>query len=172
MDSTLKDTPTDQQQVQDAEIDHDAKSWITEQVEKEVKRIQQVGSDVTPIKILNCGVLPNFDQKKAKAVNRIELDTEFNISKLDQVMVSPATPYPHKEHFYYVNLILVTSNPVPFIVPYLYQHNLKVTQPEKEMDGRKIPSKQVILKNELKEFLFINKLGIRGRFSIHEYHDV
>ncbi|SAL99609.1 hypothetical protein [Absidia glauca] len=103
MDSPTNETAGDNQ-VQSAEIDLDAKAWITEQVEKEVKRIKGVGSDVTPIKILNCGVLPNFDHKKAKAVNRIELDTEFNISKLDQVMVSPATPYPHKEHFYFVNV--------------------------------------------------------------------
>ncbi|CAO3597685.1 unnamed protein product [Absidia cylindrospora] len=166
-------SPENQPPVQDAEIDLDAKTWITEQVANEVKRIKDVGSNVTPFKILNCGVIPNFDQKKAKAVNRIELDTEHNIAHIDQVMVSPATPYPHKANFYYVNLILVTtSNPTPFIVPYLYQLNLKVTQPEKELDGRKIPSKDVVLKNDLKEFLFINKVGIRGRFSIHEYHDV
>ncbi|KAI8078658.1 uncharacterized protein BX664DRAFT_362234 [Halteromyces radiatus] len=169
----MDNTKSDQEQpVEAAEIDHEAKAWITEQVEKEVKRIRDVGSSVLPMKILNCGVLPNFEQKKARAINRIELDSNNDVSNIEQVMVSPAIPYPHKDNFYYVNLILVTGKPIPFIVPYLYQHNIKVTQPEKEMEGRKIPSKQVILKNELKEFLFINKVGIRGRFSIHEYHDI
>ncbi|CAO3650381.1 unnamed protein product [Cunninghamella blakesleeana] len=109
------------------------------------------------MKILNCGVVANFDHKKPFAINRIELDTNYDISKIEQVMVSPATTYPHKDNFYYVNLILVTKNPIPLIVPYLYYNNLKVTQPEKEENGKKIPSKDVVLKNEMKEFLFINK---------------
>ncbi|CAO3652974.1 unnamed protein product [Cunninghamella echinulata] len=165
------DTSIDQP-VNDAEIDQTAKSWIIEQVENEVKRIRDVGSSVLPLKILNCGVVANFDHKKPFAINRIELDTDIDISKIEQVMVSPAITYPHKSNFYYVNLISVTKNPIPLIVPYLYHDNLKVTQPEKEENGKKTPSKDVILKNEMKEFLFINKKGIRGRFSIHEYHDV
>ncbi|KAI9301532.1 hypothetical protein BJ944DRAFT_271359 [Cunninghamella echinulata] len=165
------DTSVDQP-VNDAEIDQTAKTWIIEQVENEVKRIRDVGSSVIPLKILNCGVVANFDHKKPFAINRIELDTNIDISKIEQVMVSPAITYPHKSNFYYVNLILVTKKPIPFIIPYLYHDNLKVTQPEKEENGKKVPSKDVILKNEMKEFLFINKKGIRGRFSIHEYHDV
>ena len=46
-------------------------------------------------------------------------------------------------------------------------------QPEKEQEGRKtIPSKEVTLKNDLREFLFINKRGVRARFTIHSYHDI
>jgi hypothetical protein len=69
-------------------------------------------------------------------------------------------------------LILVTSQPIPFLAPYLYKTNLKVTQPEKEEGGRKYPSKEVVLKNDLRDYLLINKNGVRARFTIHEYHDV
>jgi hypothetical protein len=69
-------------------------------------------------------------------------------------------------------LILVADQPIPFLIPYLYHTGLKVTQPEKEDDGRKYPSKEIVLKNDLKEYLFINRDGIRSRFSIHEYHNV
>ncbi|KAF7723140.1 hypothetical protein EC973_002322 [Apophysomyces ossiformis] len=151
----------------EAQIDLLAKEWIQEQVDKEVKRIRDVGSSVLPLKIINCGLVPNFDQKKARGINRVELDTTFDISKIQQVMVSPATNYPHKPHFSYVNLILVTNQPIPFIAPYLYQTNFKTMQPEKEEDGRKFPSKEVVLKNDLREFLFINKKGavLRRQFN-------
>jgi hypothetical protein len=67
---------------------------------------------------------------------------------------------------------LVTSQPIPFLAPYLYKTNLKVTQPEKEEQGRKYPSKEITLKNDLRDYLLINKNGVRARFTIHEYHDV
>ncbi|KAI9276611.1 hypothetical protein BY458DRAFT_433514 [Sporodiniella umbellata] len=152
------------------QIDVVAKDWIQIESEKEVKRIQNVGSSVNPLKTLNCGIIPNFDNKKAKAINRIEIDTDIDLSKIQQIMVSPAIPYPHKQHFNYVNLILVTDQPTPYLAPYLYHTNLKVTQPEKEEDGRKYPSKQIVLKNDLKDYFLINKKGICARFTIHEYH--
>ncbi|ORZ02303.1 hypothetical protein BCR43DRAFT_481339 [Syncephalastrum racemosum] len=158
---------------QDAQIDHVAKEWIQQQVDKEVKRVRDVGSSVLPLKIINCGIVPNFDNKKAKAVNRVELDTQIDLNKIQQVMVSPPVQYPHKPNFEYVHLILVTGQPIPFLAPYLYQTNLKVTQPEREDDnGRKTPAKEIVLKNDLKQYLFINKKGLRARFSIHEYHSV
>ncbi|KAI7866535.1 hypothetical protein BDF14DRAFT_1882515 [Spinellus fusiger] len=172
------DTPTmnTTEQVEQVEAHKDidvlAKTWILEQADKEVKRISKVGSQVTPLNIINCGIVPNFEMKKARAVHRVELDTENDISKIQQVMVSPALVYPHKPNFRYVHLILVTDQPVPYLVPYLYQYNLKVIQPAKEEDGRKTPSKQVTLKNDLREFLFINKSGFRARFTIHDYHNV
>ncbi|ORX56412.1 hypothetical protein DM01DRAFT_1406717 [Hesseltinella vesiculosa] len=169
-----QDIPTSQDpsNEQDANIDLTAKSWIQEQLDKEVNRIHTIGSNVIPVKILNCGVIPNFDMRKARAVNRIELDTNFDVNKIEQVMVSPAVPYPHKDHYFYVNVVLVTGSPIPLIAPYLYHNAVKVTQPEKKDGDRTIPSKQVVLKNDLKEYLFINKQGVRARFSIHEYHNV
>ncbi|KAI8645157.1 hypothetical protein BD408DRAFT_412347 [Parasitella parasitica] len=155
------------------EIDVVAKEWIQAQSDKEVERIKHVGSSVSPLKISNCGIVTNFDYKRPRAINRVELDTECDLSKVQQIMVSPPTPYPHKDNFNYVNLILVISQqPIPFLAPYLYKANLKVTQPEREEDGRKYPSKKVILKNDLREYLLINKKGVRTRFTIHEYHDV
>ncbi|KAL0078751.1 hypothetical protein F4703DRAFT_1796836 [Phycomyces blakesleeanus] len=155
-----------------SEIDVLAKDWIQSQSDKEVKRIKDVGSDVIPLKIINCGIVPNFELKKARAINRVELDTVQDISKIQQVMVSPAVVYPNKPNFNYVHLILVTEDPTPFLVPYLYQTNLKVIQPAKEEEGRKSASKEVVLKTDLREFLFLNRRGVRARFTIHEYHDV
>lgn len=66
----------------------------------------------------------------------------------------------------------MTSQPIPFLAPYLYQTNLKVTQPEREEQGRKYASKEINLKNDLRDYLLINKKGERSRFTIHEYHDV
>ncbi|CAO3652838.1 unnamed protein product [Mucor hiemalis] len=154
------------------DIDVIAKDWIQEQSDKEVKRIRDVGSSVLPLKISNCGIIANFDNKKARAINRVELDTNCDLSKVQQIMVSPPISYPHKPGFNYVNLILVTSQPIPFLAPYLYKTNVKVTQPEKEEQGRKYPSKEITLKNDLKDYLLINKNGVRARFTIHEYHDV
>ncbi|KAI8141505.1 hypothetical protein BJV82DRAFT_518261 [Fennellomyces sp. T-0311] len=161
-----------QEVVGDPQIDQVAKEWIQDQVDHEVKRVRDAGSSVLPFKLINCGVVPNFEKKTARAINRLELDTNVDLSKVEQVMVSPAVPYPHKQDFLYVNLILVKlGQPIPFLAPYLYQTNVKVMQPEKEQEGRKtIPSKEVTLKNDLREFLFINKRGARARFTIHEYH--
>lgn len=154
------------------DIDVVAKEWIQAQSDKEVKRIRDVGSSVLPLKISNCGIIANFDSKKARAINRVELDTNCDLSKVQQIMVSPPVAYPHKAGFNYVNLILVTSQPIPFLAPYLYKTSVKVTQPEKEEQGRKYPSKEINLKNDLRDYLLINKNGVRSRFTIHEYHDV
>ncbi|CDH59068.1 hypothetical protein RO3G_08010 [Lichtheimia corymbifera JMRC:FSU:9682] len=174
--STTDDTiHTDPQpQEEQVDIDHDAKAWIQQQVDKEVKRVRDAGSSVLAFKLINCGITPNFDKRTARAINRLELDTNVDLSKVQQVMVSPPIPYPHKADFHYVNLILVTEKPIPFLAPYLYQENVKVIQPEKIFDeGRKkVPSKEVTLKNDMREFLFINKRGMRARFSIREYHGV
>ncbi|KAI8067897.1 hypothetical protein BC940DRAFT_367529 [Gongronella butleri] len=169
MDKAAQEQVADQ--VDQVDVDQTAKAWIQEQMDTEVNRIRTVGTSVIPVGIKNCGILPNFDQRKARAINRIELDTNFNVNKVEQVMVSAPVEYPHKENFFFVHVVLVTSSPIPLLVPYLYQAGLKVTQPERVDGDRKIPSKEVVLKNDLKEFLFINKQGIRGRFSIHEYHD-
>ncbi|KAI8984437.1 hypothetical protein BDF20DRAFT_389463 [Mycotypha africana] len=155
------------------QIDVVAKEWIQEQLDKEVKRIRYIGSSVLPLKIINCGIVPNFDSKKPKAINRVEIDTNHDLSKVQQIMVSPAVTYPHKGNFNYVNLILITADQkIPFIAPYLYKTNVKVMQPEREENGRKFPSKEVVLKNDLKDYLLINKNGARARFTIHELHDV
>ncbi|KAL1936309.1 hypothetical protein VTP01DRAFT_443 [Rhizomucor pusillus] len=162
-----------QDPVPEEQIDVCAKDWIQEQIDKERNRIRSTGALVIPLKLINCGVVPNFDERKARAVNRLELDTQFDLKKVQQVMVSPGIPYPHKPGFQYVNLILVTDKPIPFLAPYLYKLDVKVIQPEKDLrDDRKLPSQEVTLKNDLREFLFINKKGIRGRFTIKEYHDV
>ncbi|CEP10709.1 hypothetical protein [Parasitella parasitica] len=142
------------------EIDVSAKDWIQEQSNKEMNRIVNAGSKVSPLKISNCGIVVNFDYKRPRAINRVELDTECDLSKVQQIMVSPPTPYPNKDNFNYVNLILVTDQqPIPFLAPYLYKTNLKVTQPEREEGGRKYPSKEITLKNDLREYLLINKKG-------------
>lgn len=55
MDSHTDKTPVDQE-VQSAEIDLDAKAWITEQVEKEVVRFNKWATLSSQELIVDCGV--------------------------------------------------------------------------------------------------------------------
>ena len=89
------------------------------------------------IRVKNCGI-----SKKDECIyNRIECNTNYDFNNITQIMISPPIKYPHKEEFFYSNLILLTKNTkVPLIVPYLYQE-----MPE----------------NSLENWLFINEKGER-----------
>lgn len=34
---------------------------------------------------MNCGIIANFDNKRPRAINRVELDTNHDLSKVQQV---------------------------------------------------------------------------------------
>ncbi|OZJ03604.1 hypothetical protein BZG36_03695 [Bifiguratus adelaidae] len=150
------------------EIDLQARDWIKEQVSKEVTRLKEAGSPSLPLSIKNCGIVANMtNERRPKAINRVEVDTNFDFHKIVQVMISPPTPYPHKADYVYVNVLLFTDKPLPILIPYLYDTALKTPV---QNEGEEV--RDVVMKNDLKDWLFVNNLGVRARHKISEYHDI
>ncbi|KAF9114227.1 hypothetical protein BGX27_011429 [Mortierella sp. AM989] len=108
----------------------DAKAWIKENVEQEATRIRSTGTNIEPLTVKNFGVVVDLSRKKASAINRIEINSSFDFKNIQQIMVSPGIPYPHKENFEYVNVLLFgESAATPMLVPYLYDTKFKTQEP-------------------------------------------
>ncbi|KAG0256587.1 hypothetical protein DFQ27_005655 [Actinomortierella ambigua] len=166
----------------------DAKAWINERVESELTRVKATGVNVTSLPVKNFGIVVDLSRKKPVAINRIEIDSTFDFKQIQQIMVSPSIPYPHKTNFEYVNVILLTANQedTPMLIPYLYDTKFKTQEPLPENDdsktsaapaGRKSSEEKeqrpwINVKNNLTEWLLVNNQHQRARHHIDEFHDV
>ncbi|KAF8926005.1 hypothetical protein EDD21DRAFT_98876 [Dissophora ornata] len=167
----------------------DAKAWIKNNVEQEVARIRATGTNIEPMAVKNFGVVVDQSRKKATAINRIEIDTSFDFKKVQQIMVSSGIPYPHKENFEYVNVLLFTDSAetTPMLVPYLYDTKFKTQEALEEGHNDQLASKPSIssvdessvdqrpwinVKNNLTEWLLVNAQHMRARHHIDEFHDI
>ncbi|KAG0223664.1 hypothetical protein BGW42_005730 [Actinomortierella wolfii] len=171
----------------------DAKAWINERVETEVTRVKTTGANVTSLPVKNFGIVVDMSRKKPVAINRIEIDSSFDFKQIQQIMVSPSIPYPHKANFEYVNVILLTANAedTPMLIPYLYDTKFKTQEPLPEDEdkatsttassatsssGRKSNEEKarpwINVKNNLTEWLLVNNQHQRARHHIDEFHDV
>ncbi|KAI9138014.1 hypothetical protein BKA69DRAFT_1094463 [Paraphysoderma sedebokerense] len=168
-----------------------AKEWITEQVNNEISRLKSLSTSTSPIRPLplpvsNMSIVVDYTRPKyPKSINRIEVQTAFKFNKVTQIMVSepikyPGTPAPNpesnnenmnesenksKENWEYVNVLLfTTTNVFPIILPYLYNPTYRTSN----ING----SGSVPVKNNLKDWLFINSKGERWRHRIETFHDL
>ncbi|KAG0257516.1 hypothetical protein BG011_003927 [Mortierella polycephala] len=166
-----------------------AKGWIKENVDQEVTRIRSTGTNIESLAVKNFGIVVDVSRKKPSAINRIEVDTNFDFKKVQQIMVSPGIPYPHKENFEYVNVLLFTENTeAPMLVPYLYDTKFKTQEPINEdkitstestgstgSTGGNSGANQrpwIHVKNSLTDWLLVNSQHMRARHHIDEFHDI
>ncbi|KAF9931938.1 hypothetical protein FBU30_009233 [Linnemannia zychae] len=164
----------------------DAKAWIKTNVDKEVARIRATGATIEPLAVKNFGIVVDMSRKKPLGINRIEIDSKTDFKKVQQIMVSPGIPYPHKENYEYVNVLLFTdSTETPMLVPYLYDTKYKTQEPLEEEDPLNTNSSKaaaamkagndrpwIPVKNKLTEWLLVNSLHMRAKHHIDEFHDV
>ncbi|KAK5583944.1 hypothetical protein RB653_005550 [Dictyostelium firmibasis] len=122
--------------------------WMKDQLNKEKRRINRMGSKSIPVDVKNAGIIK---EENGVILNRLELNTSFDFDKVGQIMVSESIECPVKKGYNYITVLLFANNPIPLIVPYIY---LK--------DGQ----------NKLTDWLFINNQFSRSRHSINEYKDV
>ncbi|KAK3809945.1 MAG: hypothetical protein J3Q66DRAFT_351697 [Benniella sp.] len=165
----------------------DAKTWIKERVDQEVARIRATGTSIEPLTAKNFGIVVNLSRKKATAINRIEIDSTVDFKNVQQIMVSAGVPYPHKEGYEYVNVLLFVESmdSTPMLVPYLYDTKLKTQEPV-ENDNQELPMEVsssstgssdnqrpwINVKNNLTEWLLVNAQNARARHRIDEFHDI
>ncbi|KAK3846624.1 MAG: hypothetical protein J3R72DRAFT_471372 [Linnemannia gamsii] len=165
----------------------DAKAWIKSNIDQEVARIRATGTGIEPLAVKNFGIVVDMSRKKPLGINRIEIDSKVDFKKVQQIMVSPGIPYPHKENFEYVNVLLFTdSTETPMIVPYLYDTKYKTQEPlendEYSQDTTtnnnnyaSVPESErpwIPVKNSLTEWLLVNSLHMRAKHHIDEFHDI
>ena len=86
-------------------------------------------------------------------MNRVEVDTTFDFTKVTMLLVSAETACWVKPGYSYAHVVLFTEKPVPLLLPYLYD---KAHQAD----------------NNLREWVFINKRGDRARHSVDALEDV
>ncbi|GJJ71722.1 hypothetical protein EMPS_04079 [Entomortierella parvispora] len=159
----------------------DAKAWIKQNTDAEVARIKATGTSIELLPVKNFGVVVDMSRKKPIAINRIEIDSTMDFKLIQQIMVSPGIPYPHKENFEYVNVLLFTEGmQTPMLVPYLYDTKFKTQEPLEEneektgtVDNSEADQRPWInVKNNLTEWLLVNSHHMRARHHIDEYHDI
>ncbi|KAF2069321.1 hypothetical protein CYY_009358 [Polysphondylium violaceum] len=130
-------------------IEKDVLKWVKDQLNKEKKRITSMGSKSIAVDVKNTGIVK--EEEPVRIINRLELNTNFNFDRVGQILISDSVEVPMKKGFRYINVLLFSNNPVPLIVPYVYQES-----PE----------------NTLTEWLFINNQFARSRHTIKEFSAV
>eukprot|EP01080_Neovahlkampfia_damariscottae_P008772 gene8772-720_t len=127
-------------------IEKDIANWMKKKAEKEQKRLEELKAKITIAGVKNTGTITDEE----KIFNRIELKTNFDFSKIVQILVSEVEESPKKNYFY-VNVILLTKSPVSILVPYLYEKNEK---------------------NDLKHWTFVNNSLKQSTFSIDQFQNI
>ncbi|KAJ3019144.1 hypothetical protein HKX48_002335 [Thoreauomyces humboldtii] len=141
----------DEEDDENLEVDILAKDWLAEKAEKEAVRLRGLGVKPLVLKVKNYGVLREVDHVRPILINRVEIETGFDLNRIRQVLVAESEEYPHKEGFRAANVLLFTENmTLPILIPYIYPAS----------------------GNDLKEWLLINARGLRSRQSIGEFHDL
>ncbi|KAG9402197.1 hypothetical protein AC1031_006816 [Aphanomyces cochlioides] len=98
-------------------------AWIKQMQEKEVSRLQRTGAKAIPLKVKNMAIVRETSDV---VLNRVEVDTNFSMDKISQILVAEeTTPVPKKPQYVYVNVLLLpaASNPtapVALVMPYVY----------------------------------------------------
>ncbi|ORX77372.1 hypothetical protein BCR32DRAFT_270696 [Anaeromyces robustus] len=148
------------------EIDLKLNEYLKKKVDDEIQRIKSINNlSPIPMPIKNTSIVIDFTKPKHPvAINRIEANSGFDFKKIKKIMVSEPEPIDIKPGYSYVHVLLFTDKPLPIIVPYLYDVNLKtVTEKDK---------KEVLVKNNLTEWLLINSKGERTRHHVEAFLDV
>ena len=112
-----------------------------------------------------------------KVVNRIEIASGMEFSKIVQIMVSEPLAYPFRDGYSYVHVLCFTSssNTMALLLPYIYAPWLRQQFSEESDTTDILASKKQELdsfQNNLQEWLLINEQQHRSRHSIHEYHAI
>ncbi|KAM9968038.1 hypothetical protein ACTFIW_002469 [Dictyostelium discoideum] len=129
-------------------IERNVVVWMKDQLNKEKRRINRMGSKSIPVDVKNAGIIK---EENGVILNRMELNTNFDFDKVSQIMVSESTECPVKKGYHYITVLLFANNPTPLIVPYIYFNDTQ---------------------NKLTDWLFINNQFSRSRHTINEYKDV
>ncbi|KAG4088485.1 hypothetical protein H8356DRAFT_1724187 [Neocallimastix lanati (nom. inval.)] len=165
----IKDNIVSEMPVKDneiLEIDLKLNDYLKQKVDNEIQRIKSISKlSPIPLPVKNTSIVIDFPKPKHPiAINRIEVNSGFDFKKIKQIMVSEPEPIDIKPGYSYVHVLLFTDKPLPIIIPYLYEVNLKtVTEKDK---------KEVLVKNNLTEWLLINSKGERTRQRVDNYLDV
>jgi hypothetical protein len=114
--------------------------WMKKKAETEQKRLEELKAKVIVVGVKNTGTL----RKEKGLFNRLELKTNFDFSKVVDILISP-TEESIKPGFSYVNVILTTKSPVCMLLPYLFENNTE---------------------NNLKHWTFVNNSLNQTSFSI------
>ena len=138
------------------------------------------GYRAVPLSVKNHGiVLEELSQKnkvKIIVVNRIEVNTAMDFSKIIQIMVSDPISYPYKPGYAYVHVVCLTDKPLPLLIPYIYPERVSttpttITTPDHPpiIQIASGPSGGVVLENNLKEWIFVNIKSQSARHHIQHY---
>ena len=100
-------------------------AFLAAAVENEVGRLLTSGQSVLPVSLLTSGLVRT---EGARAViNRVELGTAFDMSKVRQLLTSPPVPCAAKPGYALLFLVLFVDVPglAPLLCPYVYDSRLE-----------------------------------------------
>eukprot|EP01029_Cantina_marsupialis_P006173 TRINITY_DN16712_c0_g2_i1.p1 TRINITY_DN16712_c0_g2~~TRINITY_DN16712_c0_g2_i1.p1 ORF type:complete len:146 (-),score=29.74 TRINITY_DN16712_c0_g2_i1:269-706(-) len=127
--------------------DKPVKAWMDEVFKAETDRVKATGQMCLGLPIKNCGVV----KRDVKIINRVEINSSTDFSKIAQILTSPVQKCPVKEGYSYVNVVLITNASIPMMIPYLFG----------DMEG-----------NDLKNWMFVNNKSKEIEMSVNDFADV
>ncbi|CAE7211105.1 unnamed protein product [Symbiodinium sp. KB8] len=115
-------------------------AWAQEQVKAEVARVAGLGSKCLPVPVVSCATdVEQGEGADAKIVHIVEAKTKFDFARVQQILLSAATPVPEElqgtvngeaTELALVFLVLLGDKPIPLLLPYLHaaQHSSALTE--------------------------------------------
>ena len=98
-------------------------------------------------------------------MNRIDTESKFPFQKVQRIMVSAPLPYPHREDYKFVHVLLFTDKEIPLMLPYLYKCGGNDGE-KAAIDGEDVGAAEV---NDLSEWLFVNGNGESVRHRVDNF---
>jgi hypothetical protein len=132
----------------DGQAETSVATWLQTQLDREIKRLAGLGQAAVPVSVKNTGIIRERLPMGKKGdecdvvVNRVELGSSFDFSRIKQIMTSEPIACPVKDGYKLVFLVLLatlTGRAPPLIAGYVF-------------DGR-------IVENDLSTWCLINNEG-------------
>jgi len=132
------------------EIDIEAflMQWFHSLVSKEVKRLKEQNINAIPVPVKGMDTIPAGHV----VLNRLEIDTNYDFTKITQIMVSDPIPCPFLPAYQYVHVLLfVNEKTPPIILPFFHQQQKN---------------------NQLTDWLFINAKGEQAQHIVKNFYKI
>jgi len=132
------------------EIDIEAflMQWFHSLVSKEVKRLKEQDINAIPVPVKGMDTIPAGHV----VLNRLEIDTNYDFTKITQIMVSDPIPCPFLPAYQYVHVLLFVNEKMPpIILPFFHQQQKN---------------------NQLTDWLFINAKGEQAQHIVKNFYKI
>ncbi|KAL4473796.1 hypothetical protein ABPG74_022660 [Tetrahymena malaccensis] len=125
------------------------KAWLFNNIKRDIDNANAKGANCVQLKVKNFVLLRKDDNQ---LYNRVEFDTTFDFTTIEQILLSPEEAHPTQSTLKYCTVVLFGKNKnVPLVFPYCYQKHDEIEEIQKETEQTKNKKEKKKLQKKLKK---------------------